>query len=276
MRKIQGFAVLVGLLLVANVWGAAFVDDFDRPNGTVGNGWAIQTDGTITVEIVDNEVLITGKQATDWVRSGISRDVVGETRVSCDFKANENLNFHIRVGDADTSAFLEIYSWGGPLIHANSPDGSWPGWTDIAGSNIVSGEYNTVVLEFADGEFTVTLNDTVVATLPNASFTSIGNVQIASDSAAGTTGSLHIDNVQIGVIIEGTAKDPSPANGATDVPREVVLGWSAGERIVDDDDLWNLRHRTTYQQQHQKDGQYSLRHFLSFPPSSLAPVPSTL
>ena len=229
MGKILSFAVFVCILTVANAWGAAFMDDFDRPNGAVGNGWATQTDGTITVEIVDNEVLITGAQGTDWVRSGISRDVVGETRVSCDFKANENLNFHILVNDADTSAFLEIYSWGGPLIHANSPDGSWPGWTDITGSDIVAGEYNTVLLEFVDGEFTVTLNGTVVATLPNAGFTSIGNVLIASDAAAGTTGTLHIDNVQIGVIIEGTAKDPIPANGATDVPREVVLGWSAGE-----------------------------------------------
>ena len=229
MGKILGFAVFVCILTVANAWGAAFFDDFDRPNGIVGNGWSTQADGTITVEIVDNEVLITGEQGTDWVRSGIYRDVEGETRVECDFKANESLNFHIRVEDADTSASCEIYTWGGPLIHANSPDGSWPGWTDIAGSNIISGEYNNIVLELVDGEFIVTLNDEVVATLPNSTFTSIGYVLISSDAAAGTSGSLHIDNVQIGVIIEGTAKDPIPANGATDVPREVVLGWSAGE-----------------------------------------------
>ena len=229
MGKIQSFAVFVCLLSITNAWGVPFFDDFDRPNGDVGNGWATQTDGTIEVKIVDNEVLISGQQGTDWVRSGISRDIVGETRVSCDFKANEGLNFHIRVDDADTSAYLEIYTWGGPLIHANSVDGGWPGWTDITGSNINAGEYNTVVLELVGTEFTVTLNGTVVATLANANFTNIGSVLIASDAAAGTVGSLHIDNVQIGVIIAGTAKDPSPANGATDVPRDVVLGWAAGE-----------------------------------------------
>ncbi len=197
MNKIQNFTMVVLLLSVTYDWGAGFMDDFNRPDGDVGNGWATQADGTIEVKIVDNEVLIAGEQATDWVRSGISRDVVGGTSISCDFKADDSLNFHIRVNDADTSAYLEIYTWGGPLIHANSEDGGWPGWIDIAGSDIIAGEYNTVVLEIVGTEFIVTLNDTVVATLPNAGFTSIGSVLIASDAAAGTVGSLHIDNVML-------------------------------------------------------------------------------
>ncbi|UCD00107.1 MAG: discoidin domain-containing protein, partial [Phycisphaerales bacterium] len=229
MGKIKSFAMLVLMLSVANAWGAAFLDDFNRPDGEVGNGWSILEDGTIEVKIVNNEVLITGQQGIDWERSGIERDIVGETKVSCDFKAGEGLNFHIRVTDTDTSAYLEIYTWGGPLIHANAPDGSWPGWTDIAGSDIVAGEYNTVVLELVGAEFTVTLNDTVVITLPNASFTSIGRVLISSDAAAGTTGSLHIDNVEIGEFVGGVAKDPSPAHQESDVPREVVLAWTPGE-----------------------------------------------
>jgi hypothetical protein len=106
--------MLVLMLSAANAWGAGFFDDFDRPDGEVENGWAIQEDGTIEVKIVDNEVLIAGTQGTDWVRSGISRDVVDETRISCDFKANEGLNFHIRIDDAATSAYCEIYTWGGP------------------------------------------------------------------------------------------------------------------------------------------------------------------
>src|SRR4030066_1107211 len=194
MGKIKSFIMLVLMLLVTNAWGVGVWDDFNRPDGDIGNGWATQTDGTIEVKIVDNDVLIAGDQATDWVRSGISRSVEDESKISCDFKAGENLNFHIRVNDAVTSAFLEIYTWGDPLIHANPPDGGWPGGTDIVGSDIIAGQYNTVVLELVDNEFTITLNDTVVGTLTNASFTNIGSVLIASDAAAGTSGSLHIDN----------------------------------------------------------------------------------
>ena len=226
MGKIQSFAVLVCVLSVANAWGAGFFDDFDRPNGDVGNGWATQADGTIEVKIVGNEVLIAGTQGTDWVRSGIRRDVVDETRVSCDFKANEGLNFHIRIDDAQTSAFIDVYSWGGPLIHANSEDGGWPGWTDIAGSSIIADEYNNVVLELVGGEIVVTLNDTEIASLPNANFTSIGTLLIASDTAAGNEGSLHIDNVMIGIVFVEKARDPSPESGAIHANTWVNLNWS--------------------------------------------------
>ena len=118
---------------------------------------------------------------------------------------------------------------GGPMTHANSTDGSWPGWTEITGSNMVAGEYNTLVLEQEGTEFSVILNGVVVGTLTNASLTQIGSVLFSSDSAAGTTGSLHIDNVEIGTVIAGSATAPSPAINATDVPREVVLGWTPGE-----------------------------------------------
>ncbi len=235
MGKIQSFTMLVLMLSVANAWGAGFKDNFNRPNGDVGNDWATQTDGTIEVKIVDNEVFIAGEQAIDWARSGISRDVVDETRISCDFKEDGSFNFHIRVNDADTSAYLEIYTWGGPLIHANSEDGGWPGWTDIAGSNIIAGEYNTVVLELIGTEFTITLNDTVVGTLTNANFTSIGSVLIASDAAAGTVGSLHIDNVQIGIVFDEIVKDPSPESGAMHPDTWVTISWKPGDFAVSHD-----------------------------------------
>jgi hypothetical protein len=222
-------SVLACTLLVGSAWGAGFKDDFDRPNGNVGNGWSTQTDGTITVEIVDNEVLVAGTQGTDWARCGISRPVVDESKVACDFKAGESFNFHIRIDSADSSAFFEAYTWGGPLIQANSPDGSWPGWTDITNSNITAGEYNTVGLELIGNDITVTLNGTAVGTFTNAGFTRIESVLIASDSAAGTTGRLHIDNVVIGEVVLGVAGDPRPENNATDVPRDVVLGWTAAE-----------------------------------------------
>ena len=235
MSKIQSFTMIVLMLSVANAWGVGFLDDFNRADGDVGNGWATQTDGTIEVKIVDNEVLIAGTQGTDWVRSGISRSVEDETRVSCDFKANEGLNFHIRIADAETSANIDLYSWGGPMIHANSEDGSWPGWTDIVGSDIISGEYNNVVMELVEGEIIITLNDEVIATLPNANFTSIGNVLIASDTAADTEGSLHIDNVMIGIVFANKAKDPSPESGAIHPDTWVNLSWTPGDSAVSHD-----------------------------------------
>jgi len=235
MGKIQSFTVLVLMFSVANAWGVGFFDDFDRPNGDVGNGWAAQTDGTITVQIVDNEVFIAGTQATDWARCGISRPVVDETKVSCDFKADDNFNFHIRINDADTSAYLEIYTWGGPLIHAVSEDGSWPGWTDITGSNIRGGEYNNVMLEQDGTDFDVILNGEVVATLTNASLTRIGSVLIASDAAADTTGSLHIDNVMIGVVSPEKAKDPIPEDGGFHEDTWITLSWTPGKFAVSHD-----------------------------------------
>jgi hypothetical protein len=233
MGKIQRFAVLVCMFLAAHAWGIPLLDDFDRPDGEVGNGWATQTDGTITVEIVDGEVLIAGEQGTDWVRAGISRDITDETRISFDFKADDSLNVHLRIGDADTSAFFEPY-WppGSACQYANSTDGSWPGWTTITGSEMIAGEYNTVVVEQEGITLTLTLNGELIGTFDNEGLTNIGDILIASDSAAGTTGSLHIDNVLIGTVIAGTAKEPSPANGTSDIPRDVALGWLPADSAV--------------------------------------------
>jgi hypothetical protein len=220
--------MIVILLLVANAWGKGFLDDFDRPDGELGNNWGTQTNGTIEVLIVDNEVLIAGEQATDWTRSGLSRDVGDETRISCDFKADNDFNFHIRIDDASTSAFMDIYTWGGPLIHAISEDGSWPGWTDILGSDIIADEYNHLVLEQFGTDFMFTLNDVVVATLTNTELTDIGTVLISCDSAAGTVGSIHVDNVQIGFVDLEKAKEPSPEDGAIHPDTWASLNWKAG------------------------------------------------
>jgi len=233
MDRVKIFAVLVCVLAAANAWGAGFADDFDRPDGEVGNGWGTQADGTITVEIVDGEVLIAGQQGTDWVRSGISREIGGETRIAFDFKADNSFNVHLRINSADGSGFFEPY-WppGSSCQYANSADGSWPGWTALADSAMIAGEYNTVVVERLDSEIVLSLNGTVIGTFTNSGLTTFGDILIASDSAAGTNGSLHIDNVQIGTVIAGTAKEPSPAAGTTDIPRDVVLGWLPGETAV--------------------------------------------
>ena len=97
MGKLHKFIVLGCLLMVANAWAVPFKDDFNRISGAVGNGWTILADGTVTSTITDNEVLVTGTEATDWARCGIERTVVGETTVSCDFKNDDSFNFHIRI-----------------------------------------------------------------------------------------------------------------------------------------------------------------------------------
>ncbi|MHC4629280.1 MAG: fibronectin type III domain-containing protein, partial [Planctomycetota bacterium] len=229
MGKIQSFTMLVLVLSVANAWGAGLLDDFNRPNGDLGNDWATQTNGTIQVTIVDNEVLIAGEQATDWTRSGLSRDAGGETRISFDFKADDNFNVHIRIDDVETAAFIDFYAWpGGPFSYAAPEDGSWPGWTAVDGSNMIAGEYNNLVLEQFGTEFMYTLNGVVISTITNAALTTIGDVLISCDSAAGTAGSLHIDNVQIGVVHVQTARDPSPENGAMHADTWVNVSWSPG------------------------------------------------
>jgi regulation of enolase protein 1 (concanavalin A-like superfamily) len=226
--------MLVCMLAAANAGGAVFLDDFNRADGAVGNGWTTQTNGTITVQIVDNEVLIKGTEgASAWARAGITRPVTGGvTRASFDFKADDVFNVHLNVQAANSPAWLEIYAWeGGPFSYANSETGAWPAgpWTAIPGSDMVPGAYNNVALEFKDKVFSVILNGKVVGTIPNAAFTTIESAQFASDADAGQTGTLHIDNVQIGTIIPGSSKDPSPATNATDVPRDGTLGWTAGQ-----------------------------------------------
>ncbi|MEN6578584.1 MAG: carbohydrate binding domain-containing protein [Phycisphaerales bacterium] len=239
MGKIRSFAVLVCVLSVASAWGAPFKDDFDRPNGAVGNGWTILRDGTVDSTIVDNEVVVAGTtSASAWQRCGISRAVVGETKFSCDFKNDDVFNFHMQITLGTTvwsEAYIEVYAWvGGPLQYANSLDGNWPaaGWVAMTGADAqtTAGQYNHLMMEVGEGGVvTVTLNGKLAGTITNPSLTSIGSVTFASDADANTTGSVHIDNVEIGTVIAGSAKDPSPAVGATDVPREVLLGWTPGE-----------------------------------------------
>jgi hypothetical protein len=236
MGKIQSFIMIVLMLSVANAWGAGFLDDFNRPDGALENDWATQTNGTIEVIIVDNEVLIAGEQATDWTRSGLSRDAGGETRISFDFKADDSFNVHIRIDDAETAAFIDFYAWpGGTFNYAAPEDGSWPGWTAVDGSNMIAGEYNNLVLEQFGTEFMYTLNGVVISTISNAELKTIGNVLISCDSAAGTAGSLHIDNVEIGVVRTTIAKDPSPENGAVHPDTWASLNWSPGAFAVSHD-----------------------------------------
>jgi len=238
MGKIRSFTMIIIMLSVANAWGEGFLDTFNRPDGDLGNDWATQTDGTIEVKIVDNEVLIAGEQGTDWVRAGLSRSFEDETRISFDFKADDGFNVHLRIDDAETAAYFEPYWWpGGSCQYVSPEDGSWPadGWIAIDGSTMIAGEYNSVVVEQDGSMFTVTLNDVVVGTIANNSLTNMGSILISSDAAAGTVGSLHIDNVMIGIVYAEKAKNPNPESGVIHADTWVNLSWSPGDFAVSHD-----------------------------------------
>ncbi|MCH8216068.1 MAG: hypothetical protein IH892_04775 [Planctomycetes bacterium] len=236
VAKIRSLTTLVLILSAANAWAVGFRDDFNRSNGYLGNGWSTQTDGTIQVRIVNNEVLIAGQQATDWTRSGLSRAVDNERRISFDFKADDNFAVHIRIDDTQTGAFIDVYAPPASFFrYASSEDGSWPGWTNIDRSNMIPGQYNTLVLEQFGTEFMLTLNDTVVGTVTNGDLPNIRSVLISCDSAAGTSGSLHIDNVQIGEVIFQTTWGPDPADGAILGETSVTLMWKPGDFAISHD-----------------------------------------
>jgi hypothetical protein len=58
--------------------------------------------------------------------------------------------------------------------------------------------------------------------------TDIGTVLFSCDSAAGTVGSIRIDNVQIGFVDIEKAKDPNPEDGAVHPETWASLSWSPG------------------------------------------------
>jgi len=189
-----------------------FSDSFDRADSDdVGNGWEELEDDGISVSIVNGEVLVQGTQDVDWERNGISRELSGASSVSFDFLADDSFNVHIRVTDASTSAYLEIYAWpGGPFTHANSLDGGWPGWVAIEGSEMVAGQYNTLGIEvISTGQHNVVHNGAVIAVLDNAGLVSATTVLLSADSAVGTVGSIHIDNVVIDGGSDSAAVKPS-------------------------------------------------------------------
>ncbi len=187
------------MLSVVNAWGAGFQDDFKRPDGEVGNGWMIRKEGGIESRIVDNEVLIAGQQLVDWKRSGIYRLVEDETRFSFDFKADDNFSVHIELYDYESDSWVDFYAWLGGTFSCGYGSNR-----KSIGSTVITGQYYNLVVEKEGAEFTLTLNGQVIGTVTDEDFPYIGNiihideVFIGADAAAGTVGSLHIDNVVIG------------------------------------------------------------------------------
>ena len=200
MRLMLCGVVTVVMLSVVNSQGAYFLDDFDRPNGEVGNGWETWTDEDIEIKIVDNEVLIAGQQNHDWWGSGIYRSVEDETRFSFDFKADDRFNVHIKFFGGETlDDVIRFYAWpGGPFSYRWKVSGVRTDWIKIDGSEMIPGQYNNLVVEREGPEFTLTLNGQVIGTVTINNFLSIKEMEISSDASAGIVGSLHIDNVVIG------------------------------------------------------------------------------
>jgi len=201
MRLMLCGVITVVMLSVVNARGSYFQDDFNRPDGEVGNGWETKTYGTIEVKIVDNEVLIAGQQPVDWWwRSGIFRPVEDETRFSFDFKADDNFTVHIIISDPKTTdGGIDFYaSPGGPFSYSYDVSDVWSGWIKIPGSEMIAGEYNTLLVEQEGKEFTLTLNGQYIGTVMNNLPFHAKEVFIGSDAPLGTSGSLHIDNVVIG------------------------------------------------------------------------------
>ena len=201
MRLMLCGVVTVVMLSVVNAWGAGFMDDFNRPDGEVGNGWETETYGTIEVKIVDNEVLIAGRQPSDWWwKSGILRSVEDATKFSFDFKADDNFNVHIQIRDPEViDGYIEFYAWpGGPFSYCYDVSDIWSDWIKIPGSEMLAGEYNTLLVEQEGQEFTLSLNAQNIGTFMNNLPFHAKEVFISADAPLGTSGSLHIDNVVIG------------------------------------------------------------------------------
>jgi hypothetical protein len=201
MRLMLCGVLTVIVLSTANAWGEGFMDNFNRPDGEVVNGWETETYGTIEAKILDNEVLIAGQQPSDWWwRSGIWRSVEDATRFSFDFKADDNFTVHIQIRDPEViDGAIEFYaSPGGPFSYCYDVSDVWSGWIEIPGSQMIAGEYNTLLVEQEGKEFTLTLNGQDIGTVMNNLPFHTKEVFISADAPLGTSGSLHIDNVVIG------------------------------------------------------------------------------
>lgn len=213
--KTLKFAVFFMLCFISTAaWAVAFFDDFNRADGEIGNDWETVLDGTITATIKDEEVLIEGQQGTDWARSGITRTVENETEIFFDFLVNDSFNIHIRIDDTDTGAYIDLYAPpGAAFSYANSEDGGWPGWTNTE-EGMIANQYNNLGIVQEDDDFSFILNDDEMISVKNGSLVKIMEVLISVDSAAGTVGTAHVDNVVIG----DPSAQPEPVKPAGKLP----------------------------------------------------------
>jgi len=100
---------------------------------------------------------------------------------------------------------------------------------------MIAGQYNTLLVEQEGREFTLTLNGQDIGTVMNNLPFHTKEVFIGSDATLGSTGSLHIDNVQIGTVMAEKARTPNPEDGALHADTWVTLSWTPGDWAVSHD-----------------------------------------
>jgi hypothetical protein len=220
MKSVRALGLVFTLAICLSIPGISlaadpFSDDFERADGPdVGNGWEEGEDDGIQISLVGGEALIEGTQDQDWERNGIARDVSDISSIDFDFLCNDGFNVHLRIDDTDAGGYIDVYAPpGGTFSFANSPDGGWPGWAPIEGSQMVADQYNTLgIRKVGANQYQVVHNGAEIgAVLDNAGINSINRVMIAPDSAVDTVGSLRVDNV----VIDGGISAVDPSSKAT-------------------------------------------------------------
>ena len=211
MKRGNSAFVVISVVLVLSVSLAfgedPFFDNFDRKNGKPDNDWIINSP-EVKTEIKDKEILIHGTEKTNWKRNGIERLVDDISKICFDFLNNDIFNVHLRVDDdkSGTNAYIDIYSPPGPqggnnFNYASPADGAWPGWTNIGGApfekNPRKEGYRQLCLRKEQKNFFLIVDNKEIAKIKNTGLLEITKVFISIDAAAGQTGSMHVDNVDI-------------------------------------------------------------------------------
>ena len=219
MKRENSAFVVISVVLVLSVSLAfgedPFFDNFDRKNGKPGNDWIINSP-EVKTEIKDKEILIHGTEKTNWKRNGIERLVDDISKVCFDFLNNDIFNVHLRVDDdkSGTNAYIDIYSPPGPqggnnFNYASPADGAWPGWTNIGGApfekNPRKEGYRQLCLRKEQKNFFLIVDNKEIAKIKNTGLLEITKVFISIDAVAGRTGSMYVDDVDIGdAFLKGT------------------------------------------------------------------------
>tara|TARA_B100000809_G_scaffold265989_1_gene326696 strand:- start:75 stop:842 length:768 start_codon:yes stop_codon:yes gene_type:complete len=233
-RDIMIGLVSIGLSAMFAFSEEPFFDNFDRRNGKPDNDWIVNSP-EVKTEIKDKEILIHGTEKTNWKRNGIERLVDDVNKVCFDFLNNDVFNVHLRVDDdkSGTNAYIDIYSPPGPqggnnFNYASPADGAWPGWTNIGGApfekNPRKEGYRQLCLRKEQKNFFIIVDNKEIAKVKNAGLLVITKVFISIDAAAGRSGSMHVDNVDI---------DDAFLKGSKAVGRQNKLPilWSALKRL---------------------------------------------
>jgi len=185
-----------------------FADDFERPDSAdVGKGWVVEEeDDGLSVNIVDGEALISGTQDTDWQRNGIFHRVNHTfSSLSFDFLIS-SFNAHMLVDDTVAGGRIDVMCGpDGLFLFSNSVDSIYREWTEIAGSQNVPGDWNTLGIEkVSDDGYQILHNGVPIGPiLKNAGIKRIDRILLSAGSEAGTVGGMRIDNV----VIKGGEKD---------------------------------------------------------------------